>query len=127
MPFASVVIVEFKRPERNDYCDEENPITQVTRYVQQIRAGKAKRRDGSSVDPVPEGIPFYCHIVATLTPKLRSEALTFGYTEAPDRQGFFNYNQNFRAYIEISSYRKVLDDARKRNSAFFDQLQIRLD
>lgn len=127
MPFASVVIVEFKRPERNDYSDEENPITQVTRYVQQIREGKAKRRDGSSVDPVPEGIPFYCHIVATLTPKLRSEALDRGYTEAPDRQGFFNYNANYRAYIEISSYRKVLDDARKRNAAFFDRLQINLD
>lgn len=126
-PFASVVIVEFKRPERSDYSDEENPITQVTRYIQQIRDGKAKRRDGSSVDPVPEGIPFYCHIVATLTPKLRSEALHFGYIEAPDRQGFFNYNQNFRAYIEISSYRKVLEDARKRNTAFFDRLQIRLD
>ena len=28
------------------------------------------------------------------------------------------------AYIEISSYEKVLTDAKKRNRAFFDRLQI---
>jgi hypothetical protein len=32
-PFSSVTILEFKRPLRNNYTDEENPILQVYEYV----------------------------------------------------------------------------------------------
>ena len=123
-PYGSVVIVEFKKPERNDYTDTDNPILQVIEYAEQIRSGKAKRADGGSMDPVPDDTPFYCYVVATLTPKLRLEAERRDFIEAPDRLGFFTFNKKLRAYIEVSSYRKVLDDARKRNKAFFDQLQI---
>jgi hypothetical protein len=125
-PFASVVVVEFKRPDRTEYRQEDSPLRQVLRYVQAVRDGKARRADGSTLEPLPEHIPFYCHVVATLTEQLRAEAREMGYTEAPDRTGFFHYNQNYRAFIELSSYRKVLEDARKRNKAFFEKLQLRL-
>jgi hypothetical protein len=121
---ASVVVVEFKRPERDDYSDEDNPIRQVLDYVGQVREGRARRPDGGSIDPLPPDTPFYCHVVATLTPKLRAEALQRGFFETPDRRGFFHFNQNLRAYIEVSGYRKVLEDAKKRNQAFFEKLQI---
>lgn len=122
--FGSVVVVEFKRPERAQYRDEDSPIRQVLRYVGKIRGGQAQRLDGASLDRVPDHIPFYCHIVATLTDRVRQDALEAGLIEAPDRQGFFGYNPNYRAYIEVSSYRKVLADARMRNRAFFDRLQL---
>ena len=38
-PFASIVIIEFKRPQRNDYPDDDSPITQVYDYVRKIRKG----------------------------------------------------------------------------------------
>lgn len=125
-PFGSVVIVEFKRPDRSDYQPKDSPIRQVLRYVQLVREGKAQREDGSTLEPLPNDLPFYCYIVATLTPELREEAQLAGFIEAPDRCGYFHYNPNYRAYIELNSYRKVLDDARKRNQAFFDRLQIRV-
>ena len=122
-PFSSIVIVEFKRPERDDYGDEENPIRQILEYVNLIREGKAQRSDGSTIE-VSDTVPFYCYVIATLTPKLRSEAIQRNFITAPDGQGFFYYITNLRAYIEVSSYRKVLGDAKKRNKAFFDKLGI---
>jgi len=47
--YGSIVIVEFKRPERDDYTDEENPITQVYGYVRDIKAGKVKDRQGKTI------------------------------------------------------------------------------
>lgn len=123
-PFASVVIVEFKRPERDDYDPASSPLRQVYRYIDDIKNGRARRADGSSIDPVPD-VPFYCYVIATLTPRLRDDAKELGFIEAPDRRGFFTYNGNYRAYVEVSSYHKVLDDAMKRNRAFFDRLGIR--
>lgn len=125
-PVASVVVIEFKRPERDDYSDEENPITQVLGYVRQIREGKAQRDNGSTLDPIAEGVPSYCIVVATLTDKLREQARIHDFIETPDRAGFFKYNATFGAYIEISSYHKVLEDAKKRNRAFFEKLQIHI-
>ena len=122
-PFSSIVIVEFKRPERDDYSDEENPIRQILEYVNLIREGKAHRSDGSTIG-VSDTVPFYCYVIATLTPKLKNEAIQRNFITAPDGQGFFYYITNLRAYIEVSSYRKVLDDATKRNKAFFDKLGI---
>jgi hypothetical protein len=37
-PFSSVVLIEFKRPARNDYHDEENPINHL-----QVRAADPER------------------------------------------------------------------------------------
>jgi hypothetical protein len=121
---GSVVIVEFKRPERDDYTDDDNPIVQVLQYIEQINAGGARRPDGSAIQPPPSGTPFYCHVIATLTPKLRSVLRRGSFIEAPDRYGFFMFNPNYNAYIEVADYRKVLDDAVKRNKIFFDKLGL---
>jgi hypothetical protein len=123
-PFSSVVIVEFKRPERDDYNDEKNPISQVYDYIRNIRSGAARNRDGSSVDRVPDSVPFFCHVVASLTSTLRKQLDDLDYVEGPDGQSYFSFNSKLKAYIEVSSYAKVLVDAQKRNKAFFDKLGI---
>jgi hypothetical protein len=122
-PFSSIVIIEFKRPERSDYNEETSPIRQVLRYIEQIRAGRARRSDGSTME-LPPQVPFYCYVIATLTPSLQRDVRERGFTQAPDGQGYFSYNSNYNAYIEVSAYRKILSDAKKRNKALFDKLQI---
>ena len=102
-PYPSVVILEFKRPERKDGGKEESPIQQVLRYVELVREGKATRPDGSTID-LPPDIPFYCYIIATLTEKLKQDAKERGYTAAPDGMGYFAYNANYKAYIEVNAY-----------------------
>lgn len=120
-PFGSIVIIEFKRPERNKYGEDKNPINQVFNYIRLIREGKAKDENGKTIQVSPS-IPFYCYIVATLTPELKKEAENYSYTPTPDGLGIFGYNNNLNAYIEIISYRKLIADAKKRNKAFFDKL-----
>ncbi len=49
-PFGSIVIVEFKRPGRDDYDDlKKNPIAQVYDYIDKIRKGEAKDKDGRNL------------------------------------------------------------------------------
>ena len=121
--YTSVVIVEFKRPERTDYSEKDNPLKQIMDYVRQIRAGKARRENGQTIE-VHENTPFYCYAIATLTPQLRELAEHRDFKRTPDGRGFFSIHSGYNAYIEILSYDKVLRDGRKRNRAFFERLGL---
>lgn len=122
-PYQSVVLVEFKRPERNEYpTKEEDPVEQILRYVRKIKAGEAKDKDGKTF--TVSTIPFYAYILCSLTPRMRSIAENRDFTRMPDNEGYFLYHQNAGCYIEIMSYDKVLNDAKKRNRAFFERLQL---
>jgi hypothetical protein len=35
-PYESIVLIEFKRPMRDDYTDLENPISQINKYAREI-------------------------------------------------------------------------------------------
>lgn len=122
--FNNITIIELKRPNRNNYSangKDNDPIEQVLRYVKLIREGKAKLANGRGFGNV-ENTPFYCYIIADLTPTLIDRADTLGYTKTPDGEGYFGYNPNRNAYIEIISYSKLLDDAKKSNQVLFDKL-----
>jgi hypothetical protein len=122
-PYQSVVIVEFKRPERNEYPQkEENPVEQVLRYVRKIKEGTAKDKDGKTINV--GAIPFYAYILCSLTPRIKAIAADHDFVKTPDNEGYFKYHQTQGCYIEIVSYDKVLNDAKKRNRAFFERLQI---
>jgi hypothetical protein len=122
-PYQSVVIVEFKRPERNEYpASEENPVEQVLRYVRKIKEGAAKDKDGKTINVGT--IPFYAYILCSLTSRIKAIADNHDFVKTPDNEGYFRYHQSAGCYIEIVSYDKVLNDAKKRNRAFFERLQI---
>lgn len=122
-PYQSVVIVEFKRPERNEYPKgDEDPVDQVLRYVDKIKEGSAKDKDGKTITVGP--VPFYAYILCSLTPRIRQIAKSRDFTTMPDNEGYFSYHKASGCYIEILSFDKILSDAKKRNRAFFDKLQI---
>ena len=123
VPFSSVTIIEFKRPQRNEYSEKENPFAQVARYIDDIRAGRARLADGRSF-PVPVALPFYCYIVCDITPRLTEWAHHFELQATPDGLGFFGYKRYYGAYCEVISYSKLASDAEKRNQAFFEKLRL---
>lgn len=120
-PFHSVVVIEFKRPARDDYTADDNPIEQVLRYARQIRAGKTKDKNGVPIT-VSGQVPIYAYIIADITPTLRIQAENASFIATPDDQGFFGFNPPVRAYVEIISIDKLIADAGKRNKFFFAQL-----
>jgi hypothetical protein len=124
-PFQAITIIEFKRPMRTSYSDDENPFDQILNYIDEIRAGKAMTPDSRNI-PISDGVHFYCYIVADKTDLLEQQAYRAELEKTPDGQGFFGYKKHYRAYIEFISYTKLLDGARQRNHAFFEKLGLPL-
>jgi hypothetical protein len=122
-PFNSIVIIEFKRPARDDYTDDDNPINQVYRYVELIRSGNAKDHGGRPITIKPE-IPFYAYIICDVTKTLRRQANFAGLVPSPDGLGFFGYNTQVGVYIEVIGFDKLMSDAERRNASLFEQLNI---
>lgn len=120
----SIIIVEFKRPMRNDSkLKIENPMRQTLRYLDQIKSEKLTDARGRPINNVQD-IPAYCFIVCDLTEKIKDECRMNGYTATPDKEGYFYHNSSHRAYLEVISYKKLVQDAAKRNHAFFDKLGL---
>jgi hypothetical protein len=125
-PFRSISIVEFKKPERDDYPEKsskKNPISQVGNYADLLRSGKAKDRHNNTLNVGPN-VPIYAYIVCDLTPTLRNIAKLSQLTPTPDDDGYFGFHVPYRVYMEIMSYKKLLGDAKLRNERFFDELGV---
>jgi hypothetical protein len=120
-PLGSIVVVEFKRPERTDH--DQSPIEQVYGYINDIIAGKVKTQTGRTVN-VNASTPFYAYIICDLTDKIRYYAQNAAFKLTPDGLGYFGFNSNYNAYIEIISFDKMLQDAMKRNRILFKKLQL---
>lgn len=118
-----IVLVEFKRPMRNAYDEEDNPFDQVFKYIEKIRANKAIDHNGRPIE-VTDNTPFYIYIICDLTAKIRHYAKTFDMLLSPDGGGFFHYHKTFKAYIEIISFNKLYDTAKRRNKVLFDKLGL---
>jgi hypothetical protein len=123
-PFSNVVIIEFKRPMRGEYSEDENPIKQVTDYINNIKASRVRDVGGRPVR-VSANTPFYSYIVCDLTPRLVALAEnSYDFTLTPDTMGYFRFHKNLNAYIEIISFEKLVGDAKKRNRILFDKLNL---
>lgn len=122
-PYSSIVIVEFKRPMRQAYENDENPIDQVYRYVKKIRSGNFQDKDGRLVNLAP-GTPFYAYIICDITAKIKDFADNADLIDSPDRMGYFGHNSKLNTYVEILSFDKLISDARKRNNVLFEKLQL---
>lgn len=122
-PIQSVVLVEFKRPMRNDYNEDENPVTQVYGYLRDIRSGKVVTHDGRPMD-VKESTPFHVWVVCDLTKSARDKAEEYGFRATPDGAGMFHLHTNFNAYIELIPFEKMVEDAEKRNRILFETLNL---
>lgn len=122
-PYSSIVIIEFKRPMRTSYGSDDNPIDQVYGYIRKIKSGDYKDKNGRLVS-LPQNIPFYGYIICDLTKKIREYAEDKDYFPTPDCEGYTGHNRNLNAYVEIISFTKLLNDAKKRNNILFDKLHL---
>jgi hypothetical protein len=121
---SPLTIFEFKRPKRTNYPDEENPIMQACRYAAKIREGKYEMPEGLEPIKVSNETPVYIYVVCDLVDKIHEFAKGFSLTISPDSEGYFGFSNGFNAYIEVMSYRKIIEDAKMRNKIFFKKLGI---
>lgn len=122
---SPITIVEFKRPKRTNYPDDENPIQQALRYSKKILDGKYEMPDGiDKVKVNKESTPVYIYIVCDIVDKIREFAKFASLSVSPDDEGYFGYISQYNAYVEIMSFKKVIQDAAMRNKIFFHKLGL---
>lgn len=121
--FDSVIIFELKRPMRDDYNGQDNPINQLLGYAKQIRSNKAADRKGRPIH-VNDQTRMYLYAVCDITPSLESILSNYDFTSTPDGLGRYQHNKSLNAYIEVISFDKLVNDAKMRNGIFFRKLQI---
>lgn len=122
-PLSSLVVVEFKKPDRTDYR-KEDPVDQVYRLIREIKGGHFKDKNGREIKVQSDRIPAYAYVICDTTEEIEVIAENKAMLRTPDNLGYYGYNQNLSAYVEIISYAKLLRDAKKRNRILFDKLHL---
>ncbi|CAM3223322.1 hypothetical protein [Moritella viscosa] len=121
---STAIIVEFKRPMRDNYKDSDNPIDQVTGYVLKLRKPDQIKDDRGREIHLDKRIPIYCYVICDLTSSIREILEIRNYKPLLDNQGYIFYNDNLNTVIEVISFDKLLRDAKKRNSILFKKLHL---
>ncbi len=125
LPLASIVVIEIKRPMRNDAGsgEKDDPIEQALGYLDRIREGKVQTANHRPI-PNSSDIPGFCYVLADLTPSFEARCKVHALQKTSDGLGYFGYNPNFKAYIEVISFDRLVNAAKERNRAFFDKLGL---
>jgi len=119
LPGGGVVIIEFKRPGRDDY--NKDPADQVIQRFREISEGGVTDVDGRQINPA--NLRYTGYLIADLTPSLHRQV--FGrYHRTADNEGYFSPLAMGNGYIEIISYDKLIKDAARRNRILFDKLGL---
>ena len=121
--YEAITIFELKRPMRDDYNMEDNPVTQLLDYAKKIKDDKAKDSRHRPIH-ASETTQFYLYAVCDITPTLARVLERMSFTRTPDNLGAYFYNRELHAYIEVLSYDKIRNDSEKRNKVLFDKLGI---
>ncbi len=120
----NVTLVEFKRPMRDDYDGNKNPVDQLFDYIEDIREGRAKREDGRQFALDPKSINFYGYAVCDITDKLKAVCRRRRLVEMMGGRGWCGYFEELRAWVEIVPYDAVIENAIRRNRVFFNKLGL---
>lgn len=119
-----IVIVEFKRPGRDDYTNANNPIQQVYDYIDEFRGKNVTQENGEYIN-IADNAPFFCYVICDITNSLKAILKRQNmYTPLVGQGGYFGYNPEYRAFIEIIDFRSMIEDAKERNKFFFKELGI---
>jgi hypothetical protein len=119
---SKVLLVEFKRPGRHSYREDEDPQSQVERYIRRLLSGTLSDVRGRPIK-LDQNTIFYCFIIADIVGKL--DDWTFSWQRTADGRGrVYQPGHGFKGSIEVISWDALLGDARARNQAFFDKAGI---
>jgi hypothetical protein len=126
LPPASIVVVEFKKPMRDDAAEgvKKDPVEQAIDYLARIRAGGVTTAGGRLI-PQADNIPGFCYVLCDLTASISNRcAVHHDFRRTSDGLGYFGFKSNCNAYVEVISFDRLVNAAKERNRAFFDKLGL---
>jgi hypothetical protein len=122
---TTLTIVEFKKPNRDDYAYgnvKTDPVLQVIETLEKATAaGGIKRTDGAHIS-FTGVIRRFAFIIADLTPSLVQVLKRNDFRNDWHPKIWVKYRDNERIFIQIIGYDTLIENAKKRNQAFFTVL-----
>lgn len=119
--YDTIVIFELKKPMRDDLVTN-NPVSQITKYMNKIKTNTVTDKNGRIIR-TDSHTKFYLYIVCDMIEQYKEDLeSTFGFDETIDKLGMFRMKDN--QYIEVLTYDKIVNDAKKRNKILFDKLGL---
>nr|CBA26572.1 hypothetical protein Csp_E36600 [Curvibacter putative symbiont of Hydra magnipapillata] len=119
LPSGGVIIIEFKRPGRDDY--DKDPADQIIQRFREISDGNVNDIEGRQINPA--NLRYTGYLIADLKPSLHKQV--YGrYHRTADNEGYFFNLAAGNGCIEIISYDKLIKDAGRRNRILFDKLGL---
>lgn len=122
---TSVTIVEFKRPSRNDYRfgnEKHDPVLQILNTIEAAtKAGGISKSDGTDIT-LSGAVRRFGYIVADLKPSLLNVLHKHNFKADWNPRIHSLYHGNERIFIQAFGYDTLIENAKKRNQAFFSVL-----
>jgi hypothetical protein len=119
LPSGGVIIIEFKRPGRDDY--DKDPADQIIQRFREISDGNVNDIEGRQINSA--NLRYTGYLIADLRPSLHRQV--YGrYHRTADNEGYFFNLAAGNGCIEIISYDKLVNDAGRRNRILFDKLGL---
>jgi hypothetical protein len=122
---TSLVIVEFKKPSRDDYRfgpSKTDPVMQVVETLEKATAaGGITKQDGQHFS-FAEVSRRFAYVIADLTPTLVEVLKKHDFRNDWNPKVWFRYRDNEQIAIYVYGYDSMIENAKKRNAAFFSVL-----
>lgn len=122
---TTITIVEFKKPSRNDYKfgdEKHDPVLQVINTLKNATAaGGIAKTDGSHF-AFTGAVRRFAYIIADIKPTLVSVLHDHDFKNNWNPSIYFRYRDNEQMFIQVMGYDTLIENAKKRNQAFFSVL-----
>lgn len=122
---TTITIVEFKKPSRDDYTfgnAKSDPVLQVIETLEQATTvGGVTRADGSHLS-LSGVVRRFAFIIADITPTLARVLKKHDFKNDWNPKVYVRYRDNERILIQVFGYETLIENAKKRNQAFFSVL-----
>ena len=116
-PLKRVLLVEFKRPGRDDYPEDYDPANQVRKYVGQLREADNASCEGNRVW-ISQDCVYHCWIVADLTKALKKATRHEWQCTYDGRRLSRELQGVCLIFMEIIEWADLVQDAQIRNKTF---------
>ncbi|MET1413350.1 hypothetical protein ABVF61_13830 [Roseibium sp. HPY-6] len=122
---TTITIVEFKKPSRDDFRlgnDKSDPVLQIINTLEQATAaGGISRTDGThfSFGNVTRR---FAYLIADHTASLVKVLRKHDFRNQWNSKIYFRFRDNEQIYIQAFGYDTLVENAKKRNQAFFTVL-----
>ncbi|NYZ11599.1 hypothetical protein HL658_03485 [Azospirillum sp. RWY-5-1] len=122
---TTITIVEFKKPRRDDYQfgnTKNDPVLQVIQTLEKAtESGGICKTDGSHFSFVG-AVRRFAFIIADHTPTLVKVLRMYDFKNDWNPKIFFRYRDHEEIMIQAFGYDTLIENAKKRNQAFFSVL-----